>query len=201
MGRRKGRGPLQQRPLRALGKLSLKPSPPKPEKPPEPPRETFAEAMRSEGTIPLAPSPGRVLAARAPRTRAGPAVSPSFRVEARDGFIEGQRVRLPARELIRLHGPPQATLDLHRKDAEAARASLSAFLELERAKGRERVLVIMGKGRHSAGGFGVLRSEIGDWLTKPPLSKHVLAFASAAPELGGTGCLSLLLAPRPGRRA
>lgn len=155
--------------------------------------------MRRDGTVPLAPSPGRVLAAKQPRTKASAPAAPSFRVEARDGFVEGQRARLPARDLARLNGPPQATLDLHRRDARSARALLGAFLEKERASGHERVLVIMGKGRHSAGGVGVLRSEIGDWLADAPLSTHVLAFATARPELGGTGCLSILLAPKARR--
>lgn len=155
--------------------------------------------MLREGTVPLAPSPGRVLAAKRNQTKASAPAAPSFRVDARDGFIEGQRTRLPARALVRLNGPPQATLDLHRRDAKSARALLAAFLEQERSSGHELVLVIMGKGRHSAGGIGVLRSEIGDWLAEPPLSAHVLAFATARPELGGTGCLSILLAPK-GRR-
>lgn len=191
------RRPLQQRPLRSLGRLSSKPS--KAAQTVQAPPATFAEAMRRDGTVPLAPSPGRVLAAKQNQTQASAPATPNFRVEARDGFIEGQRTRLSARLLGRLHGPPQATLDLHRKDAESARALLAAFLEHERTSGKERVLVIMGKGRHSAGGFGVLRSEIGDWLSEPPLSAHVLAFATARPELGGTGCLSILLAPRAKR--
>ncbi len=196
------RRPLLQRPLRSLGKLAVKstgakaPKTPEPSKPSE---QTFAEVMRRDGAVPLAPSAGRVLAAKPRRTSARAAAFPSFRVEARDGFIEGQRVRLATRELARLHGPPEATLDLHRKDAESARALLAAFLQHERAKGRQRVLVIVGKGRHSAGGFAVLRSEIGDWLSEPPLSAHVLAFVTAPPELGGTGCLSLLLAPKAKR--
>jgi DNA-nicking Smr family endonuclease len=195
------RRPLQQRPLRALGKLSPKLS--KPTKPTKisdaPAIPTFAEAMRRDGTLPLPPSPGRVLAAKQTQTKASAPAAPSFRVESRDGFIEGQRTRLPARALARLNGPPQATLDLHRRDAKSARALLSEFLEQARSSGHERVLVIMGKGRHSAGGIGVLRSEIGDWLGEPPLSTHVLAFATARPELGGTGCLSILLVPKAKR--
>jgi DNA-nicking Smr family endonuclease len=196
------RRPLLQRPLRALAKLAPKTTgskAPRTAKPSQPPEQTFAEAMRRAGAVPLAPSAGRVLAAKPHRSSARTAAFPCFRLEARDGFIEGQRARLATRELARLHGPPEATLDLHRKSAESARALLAAFLEQERAKGRQRVLVIVGKGRHSAGGFAVLRSEIGDWLSEPPLSAHVLAFATARPELGGTGCLSLLLAPKAKR--
>jgi DNA-nicking Smr family endonuclease len=196
------RRPLLQRPLRSLGKLVAKSTGPKaskPTKPSQPSEQTFAEVMRRAGAVPLAPSAGRVSAAKPRRTSARAPAFPSFRLEARDGFIEGQRARLATRELARLHGPPEATLDLHRKNAESARALLAAFLEQERAKGRQRVLVIVGKGRHSAGGFAVLRSEIGDWLSEPPLSAHVLAFATAPPELGGTGCLSLLLAAKAKR--
>src|SRR5688572_21831424 len=98
------RRPLQQRPLRALGKLSPKLSKPtKPAKPTKiseaPAIPTFAEAMRRDGTRPLPPSPGRVLAAKQTHTKASAPAAPSFRVESRDGFIEGQRTRLPARAL------------------------------------------------------------------------------------------------------
>src|SRR5690349_8853811 len=115
------RRPLQQRPLRSLGKLAPKlPKPstsPKPAKPAAaPPAPTFAEAMLREGTVPLAPSPGRVLAAKRNQTKASAPAAPTFRVDTQDGFIEGQRTRLPARALARLSGPPQATLDLHRRD-------------------------------------------------------------------------------------
>jgi len=156
--------------------------------------------MRRDGTVPLSPSPGRVPAKKETNgtTRAPPA--PAFELDLRGGFIEGRRAGLPSRALARLNGPPEATLDLHRRDAESARALLAEFLERERAKGAERVLVIVGKGRHSAGGFGVLRSEIGDWLASAPLSAHVLAFATARPELGGTGCVSILLSPSRARK-
>jgi DNA-nicking Smr family endonuclease len=87
-----------------------------------------------------------------------------------------------------------ATLDLHRLDTNTARRRLASFLAKERAKGRELVLVIVGRGRHSAGGHGVLRGEIADWLTTAPTSEHVLAFRTAPRELGGSGGIVVLLA-------
>jgi DNA-nicking Smr family endonuclease len=87
-----------------------------------------------------------------------------------------------------------ATLDLHRYDAEAARRRVIRFVADECARRRDLVLVVVGRGRHSRGGQGVLRSEIVDWLTTLPAAQHVLAFRTAPRELGGNGCLLVLLA-------
>lgn len=112
--------------------------------------------------------------------------------------MEGYREQLPARARRKLNGLPGATLDLHGHDVESARRALVAFVERARRLGQERVLVIVGKGKHTAGGIGVLRSEIPAWLSQPPLSTQVLAFATAAPKLGGTGGVVVLLAPPSG---
>jgi DNA-nicking Smr family endonuclease len=90
-----------------------------------------------------------------------------------------------------------ATLDLHRLDAETARRRVERFLSDERALRHDLVLLVVGRGRHSPGGRGVLRAEVAEWLTTPPASKHVLAFRTAPRELGGSGGVVVLLA-RPG---
>jgi DNA-nicking Smr family endonuclease len=160
---------------------------------------SFVEVMQRTGTMPLPPAPARVMPPKRSRPAAQPASSPSFQLKEEDGWIEGYREQLSAHARRKLNGPPGATLDLHGHDVESARRSLIAFVERERGLGRERVLVIVGKGKHTAGGVGVLRSEIPAWLSQPPLSTQVLAFATAAPKLGGTGGVVVLLAPSGGK--
>ena len=166
---------------------------------PAPATASFAEVMRREGAVPLAPAPARVLLPK-PKAPPAPAAAPAFVVDEHDGWLEGRRARLSPAELAKLRGPPAATLDLHGRDVLGARRALCAFLERERELGRRRVLIIVGKGKHSAGGVGILRSEIGGWLSSTPLSTHVLAFASASPALGGTGGVVVLLAPSANKK-
>ena len=87
-----------------------------------------------------------------------------------------------------------------RADTDSARRRIASFLTRERANGHELVLVVVGRGRHSPGGQGVLRREIGDWLTTPPVSSSVLAFRTAPRNLGGSGGVVVLLA-QAARRA
>jgi DNA-nicking Smr family endonuclease len=151
--------------------------------------------MQRTGTAPLPPAPARVAPPKRTSPAAQPAAAPRFQVREEDGWIEGYREQLPALVRRKLGGLPGATLDLHGHDAASARRALIAFVDRERGLGQERVLVIVGKGKHTAGGVGVLRAEIPGWLSQPPLSAQVLAFATAAPKLGGTGGVMVLLAP------
>jgi DNA-nicking Smr family endonuclease len=57
--------------------------------------------------------------------------------------------------------------------------------------------VIHGRGQHSAA-EPVLKRQLPDWLTAPPLAAHVLAFSPAPTRLGGAGA-TLVLLRRPGR--
>jgi DNA-nicking Smr family endonuclease len=62
-----------------------------------------------------------------------------------------------------------------------------------RARGERCVLVIHGKGQHSAGGIGVLRGEIAAWLSQGACSASVAAFATARGDDGGEGAMYVLL--------
>ena len=59
------------------------------------------------------------------------------------------------------------------------------------------LLVIHGRGLNSGPEGPVLVRATRDWLTQGPLRKHVLAFASAPPERGGTGAMLVLLRRPP----
>ncbi len=160
---------------------------------------TFSEAATSAGVRPLPERTRHV--DRVPRSVPGPAIrteqTPRFTVSKTDDLLHGYRADVGASALGRLRSAPSATLDLHGASVERAREMLVAFLAAERAHGRPLVLVIVGKGRHSPGGRGVLRGEVADWLTTIPAATHVVAFESAPPRFGGNGGVLVLLAPPP----
>jgi DNA-nicking Smr family endonuclease len=161
---------------------------------------SFAQTMQRAGTVPLGPAPARVPPpAPQPKNRVRVATPPGFHLAQNEEWIEGYRDGLSPRDRRRIKGPLAATLDLHGHDSKSALRALSEFLARERGLGRERVLVIVGKGQRTPGGSGILRASIADWLSAAPLADHVLAFGSAAPSQGGTGAVVVLLAPR--RRA
>jgi DNA-nicking Smr family endonuclease len=146
-------------------------------------------AVRLEKRVPRVPPPP------ARRALSLPTEVPTFHLEREEDFIAGYRSDLSASARSRLRGTPMATLDLHHHDVEAARKRTARFLSHARAHGRELVLLIVGRGRHSPGGQGVLRHEVANWLTMPPAAAHVLAFRTAPRDLGGSGGIVVLLAP------
>ena len=110
--------------------------------------------------------------------------------------IEGRRVDLPLDMLRRLRRgrlPVDARLDLHGLGVREARAQLEAFLRTMRSRGERCLIVIHGKGAHSPQGTGVLRGEIGAWLSQGSASEHVAAFATATAQDGGEGAVYVLL--------
>jgi DNA-nicking Smr family endonuclease len=119
-----------------------------------------------------------------------------FEVEDDGNRVEGRRVELPMEVLRKLRRgslPIDARLDLHGSTAEQARLQLEAFLRTTRTRGERCVLVIHGKGEHSPHGTGILRGEIGAWLSQGAASEHVAAFATAAGSDGGEGAVYVLL--------
>jgi DNA-nicking Smr family endonuclease len=110
--------------------------------------------------------------------------------------VEGRRLDVPpnlVRELRRGVLPIDGRLDLHGLGAEAARERLLEFLKAQRARGERCVLVIHGKGEHSATPGGVLRGEISAWLSQGRAREHVAAFATAREDDGGEGAVYVAL--------
>jgi DNA-nicking Smr family endonuclease len=192
----------RHRPFRVLGTRKQSSSPeatPGAEKAAPDPELTFSEAAASTGVRPLAARTRRVrgVATSTAATAVVPARAPSFDLTRADDWLSGYRSELGSNALRRLRAAPSATLDLHGATALRARQMLSAFLTAERARGRSVVLVIVGKGRHSPGGQGVLRNEVADFLTSGSSAEHVLAFETAPPKWGGSGGVLVLLAAPP----
>jgi DNA-nicking Smr family endonuclease len=120
-----------------------------------------------------------------------------FEVQDDGERLEGRRVDVDPREVRRLRRGKaivDATLDLHGSSAEDARKALAAFVRKHAKAGDRVLLVVHGKGRHSPAGRGVLRGEIGAWLSQGAVARHVAAFATPPEELGGGGALLVLLA-------
>jgi len=110
--------------------------------------------------------------------------------------IEGRRVDLPMDVLRRLRRgrlPIDARLDLHGLGVREARTQLESFLRTMRSRGERCLIVIHGKGAHSPQGAGVLRGEIGAWLSQGSASENVAAFATATAPDGGEGAVYVLL--------
>ena len=111
--------------------------------------------------------------------------------------LDARRVDVDPRELRRLRRGQFAIdgrLDLHGLSLEEARKAVEAFIRKRSAEGDKVVSIIHGKGTHSPRQQGVLRGEIGAWLSQGRAARHVLAFATAPDEDGGEGALLVLLA-------
>ncbi len=126
-----------------------------------------------------------------------PTPSPSydFRWRDDDGELRGWRTSDGASVVRGLaDDEPRATLDLHGHSLEDGRRAVLAFLRHRRDRGETVVRVIVGKGRHSDGGIGVLAAAIGGWLTTPPAALQVRGFVSASRRNGGRGAVMIRLA-------
>ena len=111
--------------------------------------------------------------------------------------IEGRRVDVPIDVLRRLRRgrlPIDGRLDLHGFGVREARRQVEKlFLRTMRVRGERCVMVIHGRGEHSPHGAGVLRGEIGAWLSQGSASEHVAAFVTAIARDGGEGAVYVLL--------
>ena len=148
------------------------------------------------------PRPGRI-SAKASDEAPAPAIGPPAKVAA----------KLPARAPVRPSGPtaPPAIepnrvrrialgreafggrLDLHGYNQDEARAALERFVLRAHDQGARAVLVITGKG---AGGDGVLRRRVPEWLAAAPLRPVVAGISEAQHRHGGHGALYVALRKR-----
>lgn len=160
----------------------------------EPDASRFEDLAGRQGVVPLAGEARDVV--REPPERAPAPPRPlDFRWADADGELEGW-LMAEGRSTLRglADDEPRATLDLHGETLDEARRAVLAFLRRRRARGETVVRVIVGKGRHSDGGIGVLRDAIGGWLTTPPAAAHVRGFVSASRRNGGRGAVMIRLA-------
>ena len=94
---------------------------------------------------------------------------------------------------------PEGRIDLHGMTLDRAHPALTKFILGSHAKGWRLVLVITGKGKmRDEGGpipvrHGVLRHQVPQWLSMPPLSAAVLQVSQAHISHGGGGAYYVYL--------
>lgn len=94
---------------------------------------------------------------------------------------------------------PEGRIDLHGMTVAAAHVALSAYLLRSFSEGKRLVLVITGKGRLGTDSGpiptpkGVLRHQLPDWVSRPPLNQIVLQIAQAHQRHGGGGAYYVYL--------
>jgi len=94
---------------------------------------------------------------------------------------------------------PEGKIDLHGLTMDRAHPRLTSFILRAHADGKRLVLVITGKGRQSddEGPIpvrkGILRHQVPQWLSTPPLAQVVLQIAEAHLKHGGGGAYYIYL--------
>jgi DNA-nicking Smr family endonuclease len=124
----------------------------------------------------------------------GPA--PSFVLERDDDHVSGYRADLGPGALAMLKGSrwqPQDTLDLHGYRTREMESELVPELVRLVNRGVSRLLIVHGKGLHSAGGIGVLGLAVVNALTEGRAASLVRALKTAPLRLGGSGALAVEL--------
>lgn len=111
-------------------------------------------------------------------------------------FTRSGIARTELRKLRR--GKIQDSLDLHGLTSDEAQKLLLQFLHEATANNLRRVCIIHGKGWHTEGGAGVLKTRSRHWLTQ---CAEVLAFCEAPPHEGGSGAVKVLLKSNRGNIA
>jgi DNA-nicking Smr family endonuclease len=106
--------------------------------------------------------------------------------------LSGNRLRQVKRGDIAV----RRQLDLHGLTRDEALHALPAFLEHAARTGEKAVLVITGKGHHSAG-EPVLGQAVASWLRGDGRGL-VLEFVTAPRDMGGSGALVVFIRPPPG---
>lgn len=212
----KPKGSAQKTPA-APPKSTKKPQPHEADTPPNELVDPDTFAIYMAGVRALTDKPSRIpkTASRIEKVPAGAATKPDPDAPARaqlrslvteglrfetidDGErLEGRRISVDPREIRRLRKGMYAVdgkLDLHGMSLEEARDAVTTFVKRRQSEGDRVIAIIPGRGSHSPRGIGVLRGEIGAWLSDGRAARHVAAFATAPDDMGGAGALLVLLA-------
>jgi DNA-nicking Smr family endonuclease len=108
--------------------------------------------------------------------------------------IIGRAPGVSKKELLeRAREQPDEEIDLHRMTGAAAEAILKSRLGAAHHAGKRSVLIIHGRGLHSAGGEGVLRDVVVATLQAPSVRGCIHGFITARKEHGGAGALHVFL--------
>jgi DNA-nicking Smr family endonuclease len=131
------------------------------------------------------------------KRRPAPGARSSIRVARdEDGGVEALREGASPnvlRELRSRKFRPERRLDLHGLRSHEAVAELAEFIVEQFDRGAQDLLVIHGKGLHSAEGIAVLRDAVVAALAEGKLAPYVLGFATAHDSIGGRGATAIRL--------
>ena len=135
------------------------------------------------------------------RARLGALVAGAIRFElsrSLEGDVLGRRQGLPEQAAIGLQSAsckPEAQVDLHGLSGDQAFDAVVRAVRAEHRRGVRLLLLIVGKGRHSEAGVGVLLDRAVEALHAGGAAPLVRAFATAHARHGGTGALLVQLQP------
>lgn len=98
-----------------------------------------------------------------------------------------------AAQLFQRVPAPEQKLDLHGLRGDDAGRQVVAFVRSAQRAGKRVVLIVHGRGQHSAGGVGVLAEVVLETLSRGGAAPVVRAFMSAPQRQGGSGALIVFL--------
>lgn len=119
-----------------------------------------------------------------------------FVVERDGDEVRGRRDDLSPAQAAQLFlrvPAPEQKLDLHGLRGEDAGRQVVAFVRSAQRAGKRVVLIVHGRGQHSAGGVGVLAEVVLETVTRGGAAPVVRAFMSAPQRQGGSGALVVFL--------
>ncbi|MEM5787362.1 MAG: Smr/MutS family protein [Syntrophobacteraceae bacterium] len=125
-----------------------------------------------------------------------------FELSYSDEYVDGAVVGISPAVLKKLRGGGfsyQDHLDLHGFNRQQARTETVEFIMKSFGARRRCVLIIPGRGLNSKDKEPVLKNSLVAWLTRSPLKRVVLAFASARSYDGGWGAFYVLLRKNEGK--
>ncbi|MEO9683397.1 MAG: Smr/MutS family protein [Tateyamaria sp.] len=140
-----------------------------------------------------------------PKSVSQPASRPSSTADMLPAIadqIRGQALKMDSKafgQMTRGKLRPEGKIDLHGMTLDRAHPALTRFVLGAQAQGKRLILVVTGKGKQRDDGgpipvrFGVLRHQVPQWLSLPPLSSAVLQVTQAHLRHGGGGAYYVYL--------
>jgi DNA-nicking Smr family endonuclease len=125
-----------------------------------------------------------------------------FELSYSDEYVEGAVVGISPQVIKKLRNGElsyQDYVDLHGFKRDEAREVVTRFVRQSFAGKLRCVLIVSGRGLNSKDKEPVLKQGLVRWLTRAPLKRLVLAFASARPYDGGAGAFYVLLRRNQGK--
>jgi len=125
-----------------------------------------------------------------------------FELTYSDEYVDGAILGLSPEVLKKLRNGDfsyQDSLDLHRLNRQQARELVTQFVCEGFSRKFRCILIVCGRGLNSENKEPVLKQNLVTWLTRSPLKRFILAFASARSWDGGAGAFYVLLRRNRGK--